>query len=1071
MTKCGFCRGSCGRLRFLLCNIAQVLFTKGEKVVSNKMATPKLSIIIPVYNTEKYLSACLDSVVGQSWPNLEVIIVDDCTPDKAMEIAADYAARYPFIRIVHHSENKGLFCARITGMQAMTGDYFAFLDSDDSVTLDYYRPMLKKAVATGADMVAGDFIEVMESGEMFYPNRIFQQTEIDLKGAEILNFLIEQAGQDYGCHVVWNKIYSRHLYQDIAAFLNESQIRLTMCEDVLYSVLFYSVANRLVNVHGEYYNKYCRNPEIRIPGKHISYEKCCHSLQDIITAFNTMEQFLGQTAKSFSICQLNSWKDRIVDVWRDSAKRCRCTLAQRRKLNNLLKTANISGASSIPACELPIHSITVSDLPLQEIKNAIAQSECQYVSFDVFDTLLLRPFWFPTDLFAFIESDVTNILKTVDSVRFAGLRQEAERLAREYAIGINQSSIGEVTLDEIYQELGRLCPQLKPYAEQIKQLEIACELRFCSARKKARELVEFAQDMGKKVICVSDMYLSSQTIGQMLIRSGYTGIEQIFVSCEAGASKHLGSLYRYVQQKLNCKSSAFVHIGDNLESDVKQAQQAGWKAFHIPKVTDCMMNQVPGRQYGSLFVRLYRNNTGIRLTSAGFECFYGVRTLLAVVANRLYDDPFVPIDPDSDFNANPARIGCFAVGPYLLAIARWLAELCRSEKFDRINFVARDGWLPMQAFCAVKDAYGLESLLTDYVYVSRKTVMPLLLTTPECLTTIPWSSYNMQTFTPSKFVANVGDTCTSEGIRRLRQVAEQQKIAWDIPFGDNANFEKFLALFMATCYDKQKALQYSELVKAYYAPMFQGKTASFDIGYSCRSEVVFKRLFHFDISPCYLHINYDIASERSYTADLPLHCFYDYSPAVTGALREHLISYQGPSCTGFDCSSGKAVPVFEEYGTPFAARYVTTQMQSAALQYVQDMVAIFDSDLDRLYARRMDASWPMEYFLHHPRPADANLFNTIPFEDDMGAGRVTIRDFWQESLNSVRNHNNTPDGWDERLNYYAMSKPKKWLVWLLVDRKIMKDTAKRKLKSHPLLLKISASCYHGLKRIYHVFAK
>ena len=89
----------------------------------------------------------------------------------------------------------------------------------------------------------------------------------------------------------------------------------------------------------------------------------------------------------------------------------------------------------------------------------------------------------------------------------------------------------------------------------------------------------------------------------------------------------------------------------------------------------------------------------------------------------------------------------------------------------------------------------------------------------------------------------------------------------------------------------------------------------------------------------------------------------------------------------------------------------------------------------------------------------------------MGAGRVTIRDIWQESLNGVRNHNNTPDGWDERLNYYAMSKPKKWLVWLLVDRKIMKDTAKRKLKSHPLLLKISASCYHGLILIYHVFAK
>ena len=109
---------------------------------------PKLSIIIPVYNTEKYLAACLDSVVGQSWDNLEVLIVDDCTPDHAMEIAEDYAERYPFIRILHHPENRGLFRARITGMEAMTGDYFAFLDSDDTVTLDYYRPMIKKAMET-----------------------------------------------------------------------------------------------------------------------------------------------------------------------------------------------------------------------------------------------------------------------------------------------------------------------------------------------------------------------------------------------------------------------------------------------------------------------------------------------------------------------------------------------------------------------------------------------------------------------------------------------------------------------------------------------------------------------------------------------------------------------------------------------------------------------------------------------------------------------------------------------------------------------------------------------------------
>ena len=89
----------------------------------------------------------------------------------------------------------------------------------------------------------------------------------------------------------------------------------------------------------------------------------------------------------------------------------------------------------------------------------------------------------------------------------------------------------------------------------------------------------------------------------------------------------------------------------------------------------------------------------------------------------------------------------------------------------------------------------------------------------------------------------------------------------------------------------------------------------------------------------------------------------------------------------------------------------------------------------------------------------------------MGAGRLTIRDFWQESLNAVHPHGGQEDGWDGRLDYYSMSKPKKWLVWLLVDRKILKDTAKRKLHDHPALLKVGGGCYRALRRVAHFFRR
>lgn len=1033
----------------------------------------KLSIIIPVYNTEKYLASCLDSVVHQSWKNLEVIIVDDATPDHAMEIAEEYAQQYPFIRILHHAENQGLFKARMTGMEAMTGDYFAFLDSDDSVTVDYYRLMMKKAIAANADIVVGDFIEIKEEGhKMVYTNTIFNQSNIDLKDKDILSFFLQQEGQDWGCHVVWNKIYDYKIFNSIKVFLQSQKVQLTMLEDVVYSTLFFSVAHHLVNVHGEYYC-YLRNSAAATSIERLSYEKCKKSTHDVITAFQLVKLYFTECALSVWPESIETWEKNYVSIWMRHIGNCNCSSSQRKSLEAALLQGNKkeNPEAKQKTIAIPLHAFLMRKFPLQEIKEAVLQSECQCVSFDVFDTLLLRPFWYPTDLFTFMEPEITRLIGTADDFRFNGLRQEAEWLARQYAIGNNQNHYGEVTLDQIYESMVRICPQMEPYAEQIKQLEIENEMRFCSARQKGKELVEFALDAGKHVICVSDMYLPAAVIAKMLEKSGIHGVENIFVSCEMGYNKHSGELYSLVQKQMGYDAKAFVHIGDNFESDVKRARERGWTAFYLPKVTDCMQNQAPGFQYGNLFGRLFHQNSGIRLTSAGFSWFFGMRCRMAVVANRLYDDPFVPVDPAADFNADPARIGYFAVGPYLLAIAQWLMELCQKEDFSQINFVARDGWLPMQAFKLLREAFGIQ-IPVNYLYVSRKTAFALLFSTPECLCTLPWGGYDLQTFCPEEFVELSKPVCEERSVAQLRNALQEERIAWEMPFGTNANYEKFLALFMELCYDKTKATRYSSMVKAYYEPMLCGKTALFDIGYSCRSEVLFKNLFHFDVSPCYLHVNGEIAALRSFVGNIPLRTFYDYSPAVTGALREHIISFQGPSCIGFDCSGEQAVPLFEPYHATFASTYVTTRLQNAALQYVKDMVSIFGKDLEMVYARKMDASWPMEYFLQHPSPADAELFNAIPFEDDLGVGRVTIRDIWERCLQSIQNtRNQNVQNQDDRLDYYSMGKLRKWLVWVLVDRKIMKDTAKRKMKDHPFFLRISGACYHGLKRVFHVFVK
>ena len=94
---------------------------------------PMVSVIIPLYNVEEYLRQCLDSVVCQTLSNIEIICVDDGSPDRSAEIAAEYVEKYPNVKLIR-KENGGLSSARNAGLEAAQGDYVFFLDSDDKIT-------------------------------------------------------------------------------------------------------------------------------------------------------------------------------------------------------------------------------------------------------------------------------------------------------------------------------------------------------------------------------------------------------------------------------------------------------------------------------------------------------------------------------------------------------------------------------------------------------------------------------------------------------------------------------------------------------------------------------------------------------------------------------------------------------------------------------------------------------------------------------------------------------------------------------------------------------------------------
>lgn len=122
----------------------------------------KLSVIIPVYNTEKYLRKCLDSVCNQTLKDIEIICVNDASTDNSLEILKEYASSDNRIKVINFLQNKGAAVARNTAIDEAKGEYIGFVDSDDYIDLDFYEKLYGRAVESGADCVKGNIYDFYE---------------------------------------------------------------------------------------------------------------------------------------------------------------------------------------------------------------------------------------------------------------------------------------------------------------------------------------------------------------------------------------------------------------------------------------------------------------------------------------------------------------------------------------------------------------------------------------------------------------------------------------------------------------------------------------------------------------------------------------------------------------------------------------------------------------------------------------------------------------------------------------------------------------------------------------------
>lgn len=168
-----------------------------------------LSVIIPVYKVELYLDDCVKSVVNQTYTQLEIILVDDGSPDNCPAMCDNWALKDNRIKVIH-KVNGGLSDARNAGLKIATGEYVAFLDSDDWINESYYEVLINALINNHCDIVSGGY-EVVFSRES---KKIISDSgkTIVLDKNEAMSKLIDESLLK---HVVWNKIYKRSLINDV----------------------------------------------------------------------------------------------------------------------------------------------------------------------------------------------------------------------------------------------------------------------------------------------------------------------------------------------------------------------------------------------------------------------------------------------------------------------------------------------------------------------------------------------------------------------------------------------------------------------------------------------------------------------------------------------------------------------------------------------------------------------------------------------------------------------------------------------------------------------------------------
>lgn len=269
-----------------------------------QQAQPLVSVIIPVYNSRKRLAACLDHVAAMDYPNLEVIVVDDCSTDGSLEICRTYEKKVPYFHVIT-KENEGVSAARNRGIKESHGKYIQFVDSDDLVKKEAASLMVKRMEEDKSDVVIAGYYDEKAGKDHLPKAAVYADKTAFIKG-------FPELFSSYFLHVPWNKLYRREVIEK--GFPTD----LDKGEDLLFNLQVFERAGKISvlpkSVY-DYYNIETGSLSFRFREDAMEIEE---RLRREVAAF--YEKCGGKEAAFLDVFYLNSIKNKFYDLMRRSGK-------------------------------------------------------------------------------------------------------------------------------------------------------------------------------------------------------------------------------------------------------------------------------------------------------------------------------------------------------------------------------------------------------------------------------------------------------------------------------------------------------------------------------------------------------------------------------------------------------------------------------------------------------------------------------------------------------------------------------------------------------------------------------